>query len=309
MSNPPTPCSTEARRARALLSLAGLSVGDALGEQFFGPPPEVLERIAQRTLPPAPWPYTDDTQMALSVVEVLIEFDGIDADVLAERFTARYDPMRGYGSGAHGLIRAFGMGVPWQEAAPAMFFGTGSYGNGAAMRIAPLGAYFADDVDAVVEHARRASEVTHAHPEGIAGGIAVAVAAALAWHQGERGQVDPQALFDAVLTRTPAGETREGIAAAARLPADMHPHEVAGMLGSGQAVSAQDTVPFTIWSAAHHLDDYEGAFWNTVLGLGDRDTTCAMVGGIVALSARQIPDAWIAAREPLSEEFELPKLT
>jgi len=39
----------------------------------------------------------------------------------------------------------------------------------------------------------------------------------------------------------------------------------------------------------------------TVSGLGDRDTTCAMVGGIVALSAgaASIPDAWVAARELL----------
>jgi hypothetical protein len=43
--------------------------------------------------------------------------------------------------------------------------------------------------------------------------------------------------------------------------------------------------------------------WTTVAGLGDRDTTCAIVGGIVALSAAPatIPSTWVAAREPLPE--------
>ena len=300
------PKTPDSRRARAMLSLAGLSVGDALGEQFFGPPREVLGRIAERELPLAPWAYTDDSQMALSIVEVLLNYDRIDPDALAEQFAARYDPMRGYGSGAHDLMHALGMGATWQEAAPAMFFGQGSYGNGAAMRIAPLGAYFADDLEAVVDNAELSAQVTHAHPEGIAGGVAVAVAAAVAWRQAQRKALDADALLDAVLTHTPPGQTHDGIAAATKLPGGMHPFEVAQQLGSGQEVSAQDTVPFVIWSAAHHLGSFEDAFWSTVAGLGDRDTTCAMVGGIVALSSGHVPAEWIAAREPLPKGFDHP---
>lgn len=60
-------------------------------------------------------------------------------------------------------------------------------------------------------------------------------------------------------------------------------------------------MPFCVWCAARHLDDYEAALWSTVSGYGDRDTTCAIVGGIVALSAgrESIPSSWLAAREPL----------
>ena len=59
--------------------------------------------------------------------------------------------------------------------------------------------------------------------------------------------------------------------------------------------------PFALWCAAQHLDSYEEALWLTASGLGDIDTTCAMVGGIVALSTGTecIPRAWRAAREPL----------
>ena len=74
------------------------------------------------------------------------------------------------------------------------------------------------------------------------------------------------------------------------------------VLGTGSKVTAADTVPFSLWCAARHLGDYEEALWTTVSGLGDRDTTCAIVGGIVALSCDPtvIPAAWFAAREPLA---------
>jgi ADP-ribosylglycohydrolase len=288
-------------RERAFLSLDGLSVGDALGERFFGPPAEAVRRISAREVPPGPWRYTDDTEMALSIVEVLLQRDVLDPDRLASRFAQRYDPSRGYGGGAHGLLQSYRRGVPWQRGAPALFGGTGSFGNGSAMRVAPLGAYLADDLDAVTAQAERSAAVTHAHPEGKAGAIAVAVGAATAYQQSVAGSLDAAPLFAQVLARTPEGATRQRIEKAAALPASTPSDRVAGQLGSGQEVSCQDTVPFVIWCAAHTLGDYEAAFWKTVSGLGDRDTTCAMVGGIVALSSRSIPPAWLAAREPLPE--------
>ena len=75
----------------------------------------------------------------------------------------------------------------------------------------------------------------------------------------------------------------------------------ASILGNGSMVTAQDTVPFALWSAACHLNDYEEALWATVSGLGDRDTTCAMVGGVVVMytGVRSIPKEWLDCREPI----------
>jgi ADP-ribosylglycohydrolase len=72
-------------------------------------------------------------------------------------------------------------------------------------------------------------------------------------------------------------------------------------LGNGSQVISSDTVPFTLWCAARHLKDYQEALWTTVAGYGDRDTTCAIVGGIVALSSGpgSIPEEWRQAREHL----------
>jgi ADP-ribosylglycohydrolase len=101
-----------------------------------------------------------------------------------------------------------------------------------------------------------------------------------------------------VLPHVPAGLTRDGIERAIEIaPGALE--EAVGQLGSGSRISAQDTVPFCLWSAAYHLDDFEAALWWTVRGMGDVDTTCAIVGGIVALSAPEIPADWLEHREPL----------
>lgn len=297
MSSPDTP---DARLARAALSLEGLSVGDAFGEQFFVDPYTVDDLIEARTLPEAPWPYTDDTQMALSVVSILRQYHKINQGILAMSFGARYDARRGYGGAMHWLLPKLWQGGRWPDLAPLLFDGQGSYGNGGAMRVAPVGAYFADDLDAVVENAARSSEVTHAHPEATAGAISVAVAAAYAWRT-RSAPPNRQQFLDLILPHVPDSIVREKIRHARRLDPSASVILAMSALGSGHDISAQDTCPFVVWCAGGHLGSYEEALWLTVSGLGDRDTTCAMVGGIVALStgAAGIPDAWTKAREPL----------
>jgi ADP-ribosylglycohydrolase len=279
--------------ARARRALDGLSVGDAFGQRFFIDEREAEERIAARALPLAPWTYTDDTEMAIAVVETLAAHGMIDRDALAARFAARYtaDPRRGYGGTAHEILQAIAEGTPWRTAAGAAFGGMGSMGNGGAMRVAPLGAYFADDLGAVVAQARASAEVTHAHEEGQAGAIAIAVAAAYACRSGEAG-----GLLPFVLDHMPDSETRAHITRAHALPPGASVRLAASALGTGNRLTSQDTVPFALWCAARHLGDYVEAMWTTVAGLGDRDTTCAIVGGIVALAA-EVPREWIKARE------------
>jgi ADP-ribosylglycohydrolase len=290
-----------ARVVRARLSFDGVSLGDAFGERFFELSTGILAAIEGRRLPRPRWSYTDDTVMALSVFEVLATHGTIRQDALVRGFVAKYvaDPYRGYGPGAHRLLRTLTDGADWRSASSASFGATGSYGNGAAMRAAPVGAYFADDLERIAIEARRSAEVTHAHPEGIAGAVAVALAAGCAALPG----MTSQHLVDAVLQHTPNSETRAGIVASREIHFDTPMLTAAGLLGSGALVSSQDTVPFVIWSAARHFEStFEDAMWNTLAGLGDFDTTCAMVGGILASrhAGPTLPTAWIDARESLA---------
>ena len=294
-----------ARIARAALALDGLSVGDALGETCFHDHNWDALQDDPRATAKGPWPFTDDTAMALGIYEVLHAYGRIDQDELARRFAARYraQPWRGYGAGAHRLLEQVANGIPWKLAAECVFPG-GSFGNGSAMRIAPLAAYFADDAYAVVaEQARLSAEVTHAHPEGLAGGIAAAVAGAYAWkHRAARADAaTKRGLFDAVLAHTPAGEVRRGIELAATLSFELSVESVVSFVGNGRRISCQDTVPFCVWLAANHLDDYQTAMVQTVRAGGDIDTNCAIVGGIVALAVgrESIPTDWFADREEL----------
>lgn len=295
------------RQQLARHSLEGLSIADALGQTFFHREAEAA--IAARRLPVAPWLWTDDTHMAMSVVEVLGQHGCIDRDALASAFARRHteDPMRGYGAGARRILQAIAAGTPWQQAAGSAFDGCGSMGNGAAMRAAPIGAFFADDLARVAAEARASAAPTHAHAEGQAGAIAVAIAAALATRRsaGERLR-DGTELLRQTAEHTPAGAVRDGILKALELGLDGTIAAAAAVLGNGAEVLAPDTVPFALWCAARHLDDYEAAIWSTVAGLGDRDTTCAIVGSIVVMRAgpTSIPASWRAAREPLGNGFD-----
>ena len=286
------------RLARGFAALEGLAVGDALGQQYFVFP----EWIEPRTLPVGPWNWTDDTAMAAGLVEVLARHGRIQQDHLATVFARNYaaEPNRGYGGTAHGILRDIGRGRDWRTVAAAAFEGQGSMGNGAAMRVAPLGAYFADDPARVAAEARLSAEVTHAHPDGIAGGIAVAVAAAVAASNIETPDFAPR-MWTTVLDLTPLGPTRSGIEMARRLRADARISSAIRRLGTGEGLIASDTVPFCLWIAARHFPNYEEAFWQTVYGLGDRDTTAAIVGGIIAAGVGRdgIPPLWLAEREPL----------
>jgi ADP-ribosylglycohydrolase len=294
------------RMERVLLALDGLSVGDAFGGQFFLPANQERLFSRERQAPPPGWGYTDDTEMALGIYEVLNDYGEIVQDELARVFARRYERemYRGYGAGAHRILSAIHRGLPWREVAAAEFGGMGSMGNGAAMRVAPVGAYFADDYSRVVEQARRSAEVTHAHPEGIAGGIAVAVATAFAWQHRETHGDDStrRTFFDVVLDHTPAGETRNGMEHAAILPLNLSIESAVSLLGNGIRITAPDTVPFCLWCAARHLGDYAEALWTVARAGGDVDTNGAIVGGIVVMANGwpAVPKEWLEARESLA---------
>lgn len=300
-----TPLAAADRLTHALRSLDGLSVGDAFA-------------TAHRDRAKIPWPYTDDTEMAIGIIEVLAARQRIDQDLLALVFARRFaaNPNRGYGPNVIAILTAIATGTPWRDATYApvsgqttwwnrmkrrlglRVLGEGSLGNGAAMRSAPVGAYFSDDVDAVVREAEASAEVTHAHPDGIAGAVAIAVAAA--WAARHAGS-DPvlTGMLDYVIQHTPAGPTHEGLVKASRLPQGSDEAFAANVLGNGSPITSERTVPFATWCAAKHLGNYEQAIRAAFSVGGDSDTICAMMGGIVAAGQAEIPPDWIAKRERL----------
>ncbi|MEV5356117.1 ADP-ribosylglycohydrolase family protein [Streptomyces sp. NPDC052693] len=290
--------SPDARLDRALAALRGLSVGDALGSQYFVPVNYPL--LKRRELPPGPWQWTDDTEMAASVVTVLAAHHRIDQDALALSFAEHHDFDRGYGPAVSRLLRLVREGGDWRELAAALFNGQGSWGNGAAMRIAPLGAWYADDPEQATHQAEISAYTTHQHREAVVGAMAVAAAAAFAAAPG--GAPGAESLLDGVIDLVP----KSAVGAGLRRARDMLDYDdaatVAAVLGCGRRTTAHDTVPFALWSAARSLGDYEKAFWTTAQAGGDVDTTCAIVGGVIASGKAGTPPApWVERTEALPD--------
>lgn len=282
----------------AYRALLGTAIGDAFGDGFFGDTSQALAYIHQRQIPATTWEFTDDTVMAIAIFKQLERYGGIHQDKLAFAFHHyhKLDPNRGYGAGARRLIRQYQHGNEWRDLAPSLFEGMGSMGNGAAMRVAPIGAFFYDDLPTAVTQAIKSAEVTHANEEAICGAIAVAVATALATKMRlENNMLTPIEFMDNVADFLPKSTAVTAkILKAKTIPFNYHIETIRAILGDGTKILAEDTIPFCIWCAAHHLTHFAEALWKAISILGDRDTICAIVGGIVISSANDatVPNEW-----------------
>jgi ADP-ribosylglycohydrolase len=276
-----------------LRSLEGLSVGDSFGQASFGQ--DLEAQVATRTLLPGPWMWTDDTAQAAALLSHLHVNAKVALESWAQDLARTYsaDPSRGYGGSAHRVLRAISAGQPWREASAALFSGQGSMGNGAAMRVAPLGAVFHSHPERLIHEAGLSALPTHAHPEASAGAIAVALASAHA-----AGGLSGAELLPAVIAGTPDGETRTRLQRAAELLPSCSIQHAATVLGNGLDMLTQHTVPLCLWIASRNLGSFEQAMWETLAAGGDRDTTCAIVGGVVGVRCPP-PAIWTASREAL----------
>ena len=290
----------------AWTSLLGVSIGDAFGESFFGEESVMLDLIGKRKMPETSWEFTDDTVMSIAVFEQLEKNGHINQDELARSFVKNHhtDPLRGYGSTARRILREIEEGKPWPEASAAVFEGMGSKGNGAAMRATCIGAYFHDDPKLCLENAEKSAQVTHFNLEAICGAMATAKATALATQVGRlQLQLGGNEFIREVAQHLPDCDTKSKILKGLQLSKDAHPETLSKVLGNGTGIMAQDTVPLAIWMAAHHLHSFEESLWQTIQVLGDRDTLCAIVGGITVMSSGKetIPLSW----KQNVEDFEM----
>ena len=268
-------------------SLLGLFCGDALGMPYETQPPEAIPaRLEMEEARLGRGTYTDDTQMAIAVCESLLRSDGVEEADLAAAIAEAFDPDRGYGPGTTAVVELWRSGVAPLDAAPRLFGGEGSAGNGAAMRVAPVGLRFAFDPERCVEEARRQARLTHAHPHGIDGAAAVAAAVGAA----VRGDDHLAAARAAVLTADFAERLDRATTMASGRAWDR-----AGTLGA--TVAARDSVPAALLTAA--APSFEQALTSAVRCGGDTDTVAAMAGAVAGarFGADAIPARWLGALE------------
>lgn len=256
--------------------LLGLAVGDALGSHFEGQSADWIRRRypateALVTNPPeAPWHYTDDTQMAIGVAEALVKNGEIIEQSLCEAFVENYEPYRGYGRGARIILQAMEEGQDYKHWANDLFPG-GSFGNGAAMRVAPVGLLFHQNVDRLWEQARLSALPTHVHPLGIEGAQLLALAVAIALRDDP---FDKGTYWAELRQRVTTADFQDRLMLAEQVQS---PND---LLRLGNGIAAQDSVVtaiacFTLWP-----ESYEDVIANAILLGGDTDTIAAMAGAI-----------------------------
>jgi poly(ADP-ribose) glycohydrolase ARH3 len=274
--------------------LVGSALGDAIEELAFRcAGRSELERAIDRA---RQLRYTDDTAMAIGLAESIHQHGRIELQHLGDTFRTHFarEPWRGY---AQGPPTVFSMveeqGIPYEEAAGRLFGGQGSFGNGAAMRVAPVGLFFHRSTD-LYNHARASATVTHTHPIGIDG------AALLAWTIAQAVGLDPEeplpverlssGLVD--FSRTDTFRKKMSLVQQLLNEPGLPPLEAARQLG--RSVAAHESVPFALFAFLRYPRSFEECLFCAVLNGGDRDTigamACAASGAYLGL--RAIPPAW-----------------
>ncbi len=255
-------------------SLLGLALADALGAPYEG---WRMEGFAWKPINlhrPDALRYTDDTDMAIGCTVSLVRRGGFDVEDMARTWAERADGVRGYGPGALECLRLIRVGVPWREAARQVY-PSGSYGNGAAMRVAPLALWLHNQPGRLAETVELASSVTHAHPWGIQGALIMARAVAAALHTD-----DPAAVL-----RAPQGDELDArFTDRLRLAEGMLKQEpdqqpVVELLGNG--VVAHESVVTALLIACWFYDrPFDELVGFCVSVGGDVDTIAAMAGAV-----------------------------
>jgi poly(ADP-ribose) glycohydrolase ARH3 len=290
-----------ARRAdRFRGALVGVAVGDALGAPFEGRPrPVLIDEIDVHAGGAGPLRTTDDTAMTIAVAESLLFTNRLDEDHLARTFVTTYlrDPYRGYGAGVAALLGRLADGDDWRSAAPTQFAGQGSWGNGAAMRVAPIGISAAGDPDTAADLARRTARLTHTHPLGVAGAAVQAAAIAVLVDQPPDEIVDAPRLIATLCRIAAEDELGAALDAAGELAGGGTPGKIARTLGTG--VAAVEAVPAALCAFLRHPDSFADAV-RLAIGLGgDTDTIAAMTGALAGarLGHTAIPGEWARRTE------------
>ncbi len=293
-------------KTKYLGGMIGSALGDAIGELAFRYHRKdelcaQLDRLKE-------FRYTDDSAMSIGLAESILGKGCLDQQDVGETFKNNFhkEPWRGYASGPPTIFSMVEqLGITYAEAAGTLFGGTGSLGNGAAMRVVPVGLFFHNSSD-LYQMARMSAVVTHAHPVGIDGAAVQADAIALAVKLDQREAFPREVFIDTLIgfARTPEMK-KKMVLVQELINANTTPSFAAEQLG--RTVAVHESMPFALFSFLRHHKSFEDCLFCAILHGGDRDTlgamACAISGAYVGIKA--IPKSW---REKLENRLYIEDL-
>ena len=280
-------------KSKFLGALIGTGVGDALGAPFEGWSKVKLEKIEEVAERREVLTYTDDTHMMIGVAESLIRTRGFDGENMTQTFVKNYElePFRGYGPGPPRIFRLIRAGKAWDKAAQELYHG-GSYGNGSAMRVAPIGVLYYDNPEILREVAHKSSQITHTHTLGKEGAAVQAYAIGLATNLEPPLAVDQDDFLAKLINYTQDRVYKEKLNRIKGLLVEPDKARVTIELGNG--IEAFNSVPTAIYSFLAQPDSFTQAVLYAISLGGDTDTIGAMTGAISGayLGIESIPNSW-----------------
>lgn len=217
-----------------------------------------------------PGQYSDDTQFSTAVAQSLINSHGFDPDDLSKRYVELFTSktIRGYGRTTLAAVNNLIDGKHWSESGI-----QGSYGNGTAMRAAPFGVYFRNDLKSLVNICKIDSAITHASDEAEAGSIAIALSAAYIIND------DTDDLLDKLHEALPESKVKSMIYSLSSLLDNRKISPSVALRVIGTKADVRETVPAAIYCYLR-FKKYHEAVEAAIRAGSDTDTTAAIVGAL-----------------------------
>lgn len=241
--------------------------------------------------------YTDDTQMTLALTTSLVEKGFVAPEHTSLRYAEFYEARRGYGAAAHMVMGALLNGADYRTTGRIQF-PNGSFGNGGAMRIAPVGLTYRHASDELLREAVEAALVcTHVHPEAIDGAFVQAKAVATLATTDPHG-FDRRGLVEKLIGQSTTFVVQRKLEILLEQPGhEVSDDEVIYTVGNG--VRTSEAVAASLWAFLRYGDTPEECLIRAVNFGGDTDTIGAMVGAqLGSLHGSQwIPSRWYTQME------------
>jgi poly(ADP-ribose) glycohydrolase ARH3 len=282
-------------------AILGCFLGDSFGAGFEGMTPDMARTHLNIISEKFPRTYTDDTDMTLALAESIVESGKVDPEDIAQKFSEHCDLARGYGIGAIKAILALRSGAAWHQVSRVLFE-KGSFGNGAAMRVSPVGLFYHHDIETLRKSATDQANITHTHPLGQWGAVMQASSVRLALLEDPQKSLNKEELIielREVLWPGPVeyqkalNEMENMLVQEKRFDAS----EVVRRLGNG--IEAHRSVPGASYVALTHSPNFREAIQAAISLGGDTDTIAGMVGAIVGahVGERGLPKEWLEQLE------------
>jgi poly(ADP-ribose) glycohydrolase ARH3 len=282
-------------------AILGCFLGDAFGSGFEGMNPEKARFYMDNLSKKFSRSYTDDTDMTLAVAESISQFGGVSPEDIAKQFRLHCDLTRGYAMGTIKAVLALRAGMKWYEVAR-IVFENGSFGNGAAMRVSPVGLFYHHDLEGLRRAAMEQANITHVHPLGQWGAVMQACSIGLAVSQDPKGPFKKEQMITDLREIIWGGpieymkalnKIEEMVAQGKKLQSV----KVVQSLGNG--VEAHFSVPSACYLAITYSPDFCDAIRAAISLGGDTDTIAGMVGAIVGahVGEKGLPVEWIEQLE------------